>query len=507
MSEVEELAARRQAVDDLRAAGIEPFPARVSRTHSAAEALAAYQPDVPDEEQPTVTVAGRMLTPRHMGKASFLHLLDGSGRIQVYAQRNTLGDEQFDLLKGLHPGDFLWARGSVFRTRTGEITVRAQEIRLVSKALRPLPDKYHGIRDKEVRYRKRYLDMIANRDSFDRLMLRSRIVSTVRRLLESRGFVEVETPVLQSLYGGAHARPFTTHFNALGEDLYLRIALELYHKRLLIGGVDKLFEIGRVFRNEGLSRKHNPEFTMLELYWAYADYHDIMSLVEWFVSETAIALFGSPIIERDGQGIDLTPPWPRQTLREAILQHSGIDFAAYPAGEGDAALLAAARDRGLQLPDRTPRGKVIDELLSTFVEPHLIEPIFLYDYPLELSPLAKTKEGDPTLVERFEAFAGAVELANAFTELNDPLDQRRRFEAQAVDREAGDQDAHAFDEDFLEAMEHGMPPAGGLGVGIDRLAMFLTGADSIKDVILFPQLRRGSSLEDAEEDAEAELDL
>jgi lysyl-tRNA synthetase class 2 len=506
MSEVEELAARRQALDELRAAGIDPYPAHVSRTHDAAEAIATYQPDLPDEDQATVVVAGRMLTPRHMGKASFVHLLDGSGRIQIYAQRDTLGDEQYDLLKRLHPGDFLWARGPLFRTRTGEITVRAREIRLVSKALRPLPDKFHGIRDKEVRYRKRYLDMIANRESFGRLMQRSRMVSLMRRLLETRGFIEVETPVLQSLYGGAHARPFVTHYNALGEDLYLRIALELYHKRLLIGGVDKLFEIGRVFRNEGISRKHNPEFTMLELYWAFADYHDIMELVEWLVSETAVALLGSATVERDGQIIDLTPPWPRQTLREAILQHSGIDFVAYPAGSGDEALLRAARERGAQIPDRSPRGKVIDELLSTFVEPHLMAPTFLYDYPIELSPLAKTKSGDPTLVERFEAFAGGIELANAFTELNDPQDQRRRFETQAVDRDAGDHEAHAFDEDFLEAMEHGMPPAGGLGIGIDRLAMFLTGADTIKDVILFPQLRRGSSIEeDEDEDGSADL--
>jgi lysyl-tRNA synthetase class 2 len=501
MSDVEELAARRQALDELRSAGIDPFPARVTRTHSAAEALAALNPDLPDDQQPTVAVAGRMLTPRHMGKASFAHLLDGSGKIQIYCRRDVLGDEQFELFTRLHPGDFVWARGPVFRTRTGETTVKAHEIRLVSKAMRPLPDKFHGITDKEVRYRKRYLDLIANRESFDRLMLRSRIVSTIRRLLESRGFVEVETPVLQPLYGGAHARPFVTHFNALDEELYLRIALELYHKRLLIGGVDKLYEIGRVFRNEGLSRKHNPEFTMLELYWAYADYHDIMVLVEWFVSETATALYGRPAVERDGTLIDLTPPWPRQTLRDAIELHSSIDFAAYPVGSGDRALLTAARERGLNLPDATPRGKVIDELLSTFVEPNLISPIFLYDYPLELSPLAKTKAGDPSLVERFEAFAGGIELGNAFTELNDPQDQRRRFESQAVDRESGDADAHAFDEDFLEAMEHGMPPAGGLGVGIDRLTMFLTGADSIKDVILFPQMRR---LNTGDEDLDAE---
>lgn len=497
MSDDEELAARRQAVDDLRAAGIDPYPARVSRTHSTAEALEAFDADKPDEDQTTVGVAGRMMTPRHMGKASFVHIIDGSGRIQIYVKRDVVGDAQFDLFKQLHPGDFIGATGQIFRTRTGKVTVRAVEIRLLSKALRPLPDKFHGIQDKEARYRKRYLDMIANRDtSFVQLMRRTALVSSIRRLLESKGFIEVETPVLQPLYGGAHARPFFTHFNALDEDLYLRIALELYHKRLLIGGIDKLFEIGRVFRNEGLSRKHNPEFTLLELYWAYADYRDIMDLVEWLVSEAAIALFGRPEVVRDGKTIDLTPPWPRQTLREAILQGSGIDFTAFPAGDGDAALLAAARLRGAQLPQHAPRAKVIDELLSTFVEPNLIAPVFLYDYPIELSPLAKKKPDDPSLVERFEAFACGVEIANAFTELNDPVDQRSRFEAQAADRAAGDAEAQQFDEDFVEAMEHGMPPAGGLGIGIDRLAMLFCDAETIKDVMFFPQLRRTGTLEE-----------
>jgi lysyl-tRNA synthetase class 2 len=327
-------------------------------------------------------------------------------------------------------------------------------------------------------------------------MQRSRIVSALRRRLEGRGFVEIESPVLQPLYGGAHARPFTTHYNALGEDLYLRIALELYHKRLLVGGVDKLFEIGKVFRNEGLSRKHNPEFTMLELYWAYADYHDIMELVEWLVAGVAQDVFGTMVLERAGLQIDLTPPWPRVPLRQAILEATGIDFLAYPVGEGDAALFEAARAQRLSLPPGTPRGKVIDELASTFVEPNLIAPVFLTDYPIELSPLAKQKPGEPGLVERFEAFAGGAELANAFTELNDPDDQRQRFMAQAADRAAGDTEAHSFDEDFIEALEHGMPPAGGLGIGVDRLVMFLTGAETIKDVILFPQLRRGSAIEE-----------
>ena len=497
MSEVEELAARRQMVDDLRAQGIDPYPPRVSRTHDAAAALAAFDPEAPEdqaESRPVISIAGRMVTQRVQGKAGFAHVQDGSGRVQIYCRQDVVGEGPYTLFKNLHPGDFIWASGHMFRTRAGEITLKATEIRLIAKALRPLPDKFHGVSDVEVRYRKRYLDMIANRDSFDRLTARSRITSLIRRWLEARGFLEVETPVLQSLYGGAHARPFITHFNAMGEDLYLRIALELYHKRLLVGGIDKLFEIGRVFRNEGLSRKHNPEFTMLELYWAYADYHDIMALVESLVADTAIALYGSPILQRGERSIDLTPPWPRIPLREAILAKSGIDFAAFPAGQ-ETALLAAARERGLALPAGALRGKIIDELLSTFVEPTLIDPVFLIDYPIELSPFAKIKTDDPTLVERFEAFAGTVELGNAFTELNDPQDQRRRFEAQAVDRAAGDQEAHGFDEDFLEAMEHGMPPAGGLGIGIDRLVMFLTGANTIKDILFFPHMRRGSALE------------
>jgi len=496
MSDIEEVAARRQSLDEIRAAGVDPYPPRPGRTHSALEALAAYDEGREPEHQAMVSVAGRMLTPRLMGKAAFVHLLDASGRVQVYIKRDDLGEEQFALFKRLHPGDFLWASGQMFRTKSGEISVHAREIRLLAKTLRPLPDLYHGVRDKELRYRKRYLDLIANRESFDRLVARSRIVSGVRRFLDERGFMEVETPVLQSLYGGAHARPFVTHYNALDEDYYLRIALELYHKRLLVGGFDQLYEIGRVFRNEGLSRKHNPEFTMLELYWAYVDYHGIMELVEELVASVATSLFGRPSLMRDGKSIDLSPPWPRRTLREAILEWSGIDFVAYPEA---ADLLRAARARGLSLPDGTPRGKTIDELLSTYVEPHLIEPIFLVDYPIELSPLTKARADDPTLVERAEAFAGGVELANIFTELNDPQDQRRRFEAQAADRVAGDAEAHSFDEEFLEAMEHGMPPAGGVGIGMDRLAMFLTGAENIRDVILFPQLRRTAGQEAASE--------
>ncbi|HWE63926.1 MAG TPA: amino acid--tRNA ligase-related protein, partial [Chloroflexota bacterium] len=333
MSDVEELQARRQSLADLRDAGIDPFPPRAGRTHSAAEALAAFDETLDQEhqdQQPVVTVAGRMLTPRLMGKAAFVHIQDASGRVQIYVKRDDVGEDQFALFKRLHPGDFLWVRGQLFKTRTGEISVHAREIRVLAKSLRPLPDLYHGIRDKELRYRKRYLDLIANRESFDRLLARARIVSTVRHFLDERGFMEVETPILQSLYGGAHARPFTTYYNELDEEYFLRIALELYHKRLLIGGFDKLYEIGRVFRNEGVSRKHNPEFTMLELYWAYADYHDIMELVEQLVSATATKLYGRPVVEHNGQTIDLTPPWPRRTLREAILEYSGIDFAAYP---------------------------------------------------------------------------------------------------------------------------------------------------------------------------------
>jgi lysyl-tRNA synthetase class 2 len=357
---------------------------------------------------------------------------------------------------------------------------------MLAKALRPLPEKWHGLVDVEKRYRQRYLDLIANPDVKQAFILRSKMVANVRRFMDERGFVEVETPVLQAHAGGAMARPFVTHYHALDRDFYLRIALELALKRVLVGGIDKVYEIGRLFRNEGISTKHNPEFTMMESYEAYADYYDVMKMVEELVSTVALETLGTTSVMSGTETIELSPPWPRISLRQAILEHSGIDFQQFP----DAVSL---RDemvaRGYRVDPRMGRGKLIDELLSVAVEPKLIQPTFLIDYPIELSPLAKKKPGDPALVERFEAFAGGIEIANAFTELNDPMDQRERFRQQSLLRMAGDEETELLDEDFLIALEHGMPPAGGLGIGIDRLAMVLTNSQSIREVILFPQLR------------------
>jgi len=366
--------------------------------------------------------------------------------------------------------------------------------------LRPLPEVWHGLKDTEKRYRQRYLDLIVNEDARRVLLLRSRLVSYIRRFMEGRGFVEVETPVLQPLYGGAHARPFTTHYNALDEDLYLRIALELYLKRLTIGGIDRVYEIGKNFRNEGFSRFHNPEYTMLEAYQAYADYTAMMELFEALVEGAARELWGTTVIQIAGRHIDVKGPWPRLPLLDAIKQYSGIDVRQYPEQPD---LYRVATERGVTLAPDTPWAKIVDELLGTFVEEHLIAPTHLIDYPVALSPLAKRKPDDPELVERFESYIGGVELANAFTELNDPVDQRWRFEEQQRERERGDAEAQSLDEDFLVAMEHGMPPTGGIGFGIDRLTMTLTDAPSIRDVVLFPQLRRGGAIE-AEIQAEAE---
>ncbi|MCC6177138.1 MAG: lysine--tRNA ligase [Chloroflexi bacterium] len=474
---------RLDKLNRLRAAGVDPYPARFERTDLAADVVAGF-----DESPGTsVRVAGRVVGGiRRMGKATFFHLLDRSGRIQVYVKRDVVGDEQYGLLELVDAGDFLGVEGETMRTRTGEVTVQAQMLVMLSKSLRPLPEKWHGLQDVETRYRKRYLDLIANPEVMEVFRLRSRIVHEVRAFLVERGFLEVETPILQSVPGGGSARPFGTYYNALDRTLSLRIALELYLKRCIIGGIEKVFEIGRNFRNEGLSLKHNPEFTMLEVYQAYADYQEIMRLTEDLVAAVATRVLGTPKIVTKGQHIDLSPPWPRIPLRRAIYEASGVDYDAYPDAQS---LAKAAAEAGLRVQPGWSRGKLIDELLSVFVEPRVTSPVFLVDYPLELSPLAKRSPGNPDVVERFEAFCGGMEIANAFSELNDPVDQRERFLAQARLKGAGDDEAMPFDAGFLEALEHGMPPTGGMGMGIDRLAMVLTGQDKIRDVILFPQLR------------------
>jgi lysyl-tRNA synthetase class 2 len=474
---------RLEKLNRLRAAGIDPYPARFERTDLAADVLASFE----SEPVKTVRVAGRVIGGiRRMGGSTFLHLQDSSGRIQSLLRRNVLGPEQYGLLEQIDAGDFLGIVGPTIKTRTGETTVEAHELHILSKSLRPLPEKWHGLQDVETRYRKRYLDLIANPEVMEVFKLRGRIVHEVRTFLVERGFLEVETPVLQTVPGGGSARPFETFYNALDRTLSLRIALELYLKRCIIGGIERVFEIGRNFRNEGVSLKHNPEFTMLEVYQAYADYHDIMRLTEDLVSTVAQRVLGRTTISVKGGEVDLAPPWKRIPLRDAIYERSGVDYDEHPTAESLAEAAAAA---GLRIQPGWTRGKIIDELLSVFVEPTITSPVFLTDYPLELSPLAKKREDNPDVVERFEAFCGGMEIANAFTELNDPIDQRERFLEQARQKGTGDDEAMPFDAAFLEAMEHGMPPTGGMGLGIDRLTMLLTGQDKIRDVILFPQLR------------------
>lgn len=473
-------------LDRLRERGVDPYPARASRSHTAAEAIAAYEAAA-EGERVKVQVAGRLMSARVMGKSTFAHLADGSGRVQIYLRQDEIGEDSYELFRReIDLGDFVAARGPMFRTRTGEVSVHVEQFELLAKALLTLPEKWHGLRDVEIRYRRRYLDLIANPQVRDVFVKRTRIITAIRRFLDAHGFLEVETPVLQPLYGGAAARPFTTYHNALERTLYLRIADELYLKRLIIGGLDRVYEIGHNFRNEGISTEHNPEFTVIEVYQAYADYHDIMRLVEAIFSSVADQVLGTTRITYQGNAIDLTPPWRRVTMRDAILECVGLDIEEHRDLEG---LWRAVRERALPVEKKPTWGKMVEEIMGECVEPTLIQPTFILDFPVEISPLAKKKPGAPHLVERFEFFIGTLECGNAFTELNDPLDQRERFEAQRRDAEAGDEEAHPLDEDFLTALEHGMPPTGGLGFGIDRMVMLLADQPSIRDVILFPQLR------------------
>ncbi len=475
---------RYQKLDRLRARGIEPFPLRATRTHTAREAVDAF---ARGETVQGAQLAGRLVALRDMGKLTFAHLEDASGRIQLLFRRDAVGADNYALLlKEFDLGDFVGAEGSVFRTKTGEITLEVQRFALLAKTLSPLPEKWHGLKDVETRYRQRYLDLLANEDVRKIFVARTRAITAMRQYLDAHGFVEVETPVLQPLYGGAAAEPFTTHHNKLDRDLYLRIAVELYLKRLLVGGLERVYEIGKNFRNEGIDAEHNPEFTMMECYQAYADYTTMMKLVEEVFAACAQAAAGSLQITYQGNTVDLTPPWRRMTIREAILQETGVDIAK----DADLpSLRARIEERGLKIELHPTWGKQVDELLSTFVEPKLIQPTFIMDYPVEISPFAKKKPENPRIVERFEPFAGGLELGNAFTELNDPVDQYERFVEQAEQRRAGDREAHQVDLDFVSALMHGMPPTGGLGLGVDRMVMLLTDQPSIREVILFPQLR------------------
>ncbi|MDH5363587.1 MAG: lysine--tRNA ligase [Dehalococcoidia bacterium] len=478
-----------QRIDSLsriRARGIDPYPHSYHPSHTVQQAITLFKQQ--KEGFQTISLAGRVMARRSMGKMTFFDIRDGSGKIQLCFRYNSLGQEKYEFLKEVDIGDIIGVEGKLFRTKKGEITLEVSNYTMLCKSLRPLPEKWHGLADVEKRYRQRYLDLISNEDARTIFTLRSQIITEVRNFLNSQGFIEAETPVLQPQAGGALARPFITHHHALDEDLYLRIALELHLKRLIVGGFDKVYEMGRAFRNEGISIKHNPEFTLLECYQAYADYNDIMNLVEEAISYIAHKVLGDTKITCQGKTIDLTPPWQRLYLREAIKKHCGIDFEDYP----DAASLRSRMiEMGMEAEPSKGRGKLVDELIATFVEPNLIEPTFLLDYPVEMSPLAKRKRGDDRLVERFEAFINGIEIANAFTELNDPLEQRERLRQQLKER-VGSEEVEIADEDFLQALEYGMPPTGGLGIGIDRLVMLLTGQSSIREVILFPQLKTKS---------------
>jgi lysyl-tRNA synthetase class 2 len=476
---------RREKLERLRDAGIDPFPPEFENREDIAEVRAAHEGLAPGiETESRHRVAGRLVGRRGHGKACFLDLRDGSGQIQLHAREDLLGEEAYGVLVDLDLGDIVGVEGTALATRRGgELSLAIDRWRLLAKSLRPPPDKFHGLEDVETRYRQRELDLIANEESRRLFSLRARTVSEVRRWLDERGFVEVETPVLQPLYGGALARPFTTHHNALDRDLYLRIATELYLKRLVVGGIDRVYELGKDFRNEGISHKHNPEFTMLEWYEACADYETTARRVEQMVAEIAERVLGTTKVERGDVTIDFAPPWQRVTFRDAIREGSGIDIAEHPTRE------ALAEAMGTEPDPEEGWGKLVDGLLSKHVEPNLIQPTFVLDYPVELSPFAKSHRAEEGLVERFEAFAGGMEIANGFSELNDPDEQRRRFEQQAEELARGDEEAQPYDEDFVAALEQGMPPTGGVGIGIDRFVMLLTGAKTLREVVLFPAMR------------------
>ncbi|MFA5629169.1 MAG: lysine--tRNA ligase [Dehalococcoidales bacterium] len=479
---------RLDKLERMRSRGINPYPKKYGRTHTAKEARALLEKNEQAgiTEPETISIAGRVMAIRKMGKSSFLDIQDGSGKIQLIFTGAFLTDEtSAELFKDLDIGDFIGVKGGLLRTRTGEPTISAEKFDILSKSLLPLPEKYHGLQDVDARHRQRYLDLISNPEVKETFEMRSRIIAAVRKYLNENGFLEVETPVLQPSAGGALARPFVTHHHSLDCDFFLRIALELHLKRLIIGGFDKVYEVGRIFRNEGLSVRHNPEFTMLECYEAYADYENVMNTLENMVSFVIKEISGSFKFNFGDNVIDFTPPWQRLDLRETVIKYSGIDYLQFPDVES---LRNEMLRLNMEVDPTKDRGRLIDELLGTYVEPHLVQPTILYDYPLDMSPLAKKKPGYDNIVERFEAYVCGMELANAFSEINDPIDQRERFVDQQRSRNK-DGEQEVIDEDFLTAMAYGMPPAGGLGVGIDRLVMLLTNRQSIREVILFPQLR------------------
>ncbi|ERM93360.1 lysyl-tRNA synthetase [Caldanaerobacter subterraneus subsp. yonseiensis KB-1] len=478
------LRVRREKLNILRSMGIEPYGIdRFERTNLSSDIKNDYE----NFEGKTVTLAGRIMTKRSHGKASFADIQDRDGRIQIYVRYDNVGEKNYKIFKLLDIGDIIGVTGEVFKTKTGEITINVKDFKLLCKSLQVLPEKWHGLKDPDLRYRQRYVDLIINPSVREVFLKRTKIIKAIREFLDNRGFLEVETPVLHTIAGGAAARPFITHHNALDIDMYLRIALELHLKRLIVGGFEKVYEIGRVFRNEGMDIRHNPEFTLLELYEAYTDYHGMMELTEQLFAYVAEKVNGSTKIIYQGTEIDLTPPWKRITMVDAIKEYVGIEFEKVATDE-EARKIAKDLNLELKKPDMK-KGEVIALVFDELVEKHLIQPTFVMDYPVEVSPLAKRKRDNPAFTSRFEAFIYGREVANAFSELNDPIDQKERFLEQLRQREAGDEEAHMMDEDFINALEVGMPPTGGLGIGVDRLVMFMTDSYSIRDVILFPTMK------------------
>lgn len=483
------LQVRHDKMNQLREWGIDPFGKKFEQKDHAADIISRFGDKTKEELEASehlVSIAGRLMAKREMGKASFAQLLDRSGQIQIYVRLDTVGEEAFRVFDLSDIGDLIGVSGVIFKTKTGELSVKAKELTFLTKSLRPLPEKYHGLKDIETRYRKRYVDLIVNPEVRDTFITRSRILTSMRRYLDNLGFLEVETPTLHAIAGGAAARPFITHHNALDMELYMRIAIELHLKRLIVGGLEKVYEIGRVYRNEGISTRHNPEFTMIELYQAYADFDDIMTLTEELIAHIAQEVLGTTKIQYQGNEVDLTPKWRRVHMVDLVKEHVGVDFWKHMSDEEARAL---AKEHGVQVEPHHTFGHVVNEFFEQKIEHTLIQPTFVYGHPVEISPLAKKNEQDERFTDRFELFIVAREHANAFTELNDPIDQRERFEAQLREKEAGNDEAHEMDEDFIEALEYGMPPTGGLGIGIDRLIMLLTNSPSIRDVLLFPHMR------------------
>ncbi|WP_193790109.1 lysine--tRNA ligase [Paenibacillus beijingensis] len=480
---------RRGKLDELRELGVDPFGGKYERSHTALEITQAYA-DTSKEDLEVqaieVSIAGRIMQKRGMGKASFAHIQDLSGKIQIYVRKDTVEENKYKAFTLLDIGDIVGIRGVVFKTNTGEVSVKAKEVEVLTKSLLPLPDKFHGLKDVELRYRQRYVDLITNPDVQQTFITRSRIIQSMRRYLDSHGYLEVETPTLHAIAGGAAAKPFITHHNALDMQLYMRIAIELHLKRLIVGGLEKVYEIGRVYRNEGMSTRHNPEFTMIELYEAYADYKDIMALTENLIAHIAQEVLGTTKIQYQDYEVDLTPSWRRVSMVELVKEATGVDFSAQMSDEEAHRL---AKEHKVPVEPHMTFGHIVNAFFETFVEHTLIQPTFVTGHPVAISPLAKKSETDPRFTDRFELFIVAREHANAFSELNDPIDQRQRFESQLVEREQGNDEAHEMDDDFIRALEYGMPPTGGLGIGIDRLIMLLTNAPSIRDVLLFPHMR------------------